>query len=165
MRGTLTTAALVIATTLAVAASAHATIAPGAIPTRAEYVAEVDPICEKNTNSNKPILKNARQSVNARNLQAAGADFARVAANFGKALKSIEAVPRPTEDSARLEKWFGFLKTVQTNLSKVGKALKEEDKVKAAHEKIRAERSSNAANNVSFVFGFRSCRLTPSQFK
>ena len=54
---------------------------------------------------------------------------------------------------------------MQTNLGKVGKALKEEDKVKAAHEKIRTERSSNAANNVSFVFGFKSCRLTPAQFK
>jgi hypothetical protein len=165
MKGTLTTAALVIAATLVAAVSAHAAILPGANPTRAEYVAEVDPICEKNTNANKPILKHARQSVNAKKLPAAGADFARVSANFGKALKSIESVPRPTEDSARLEKWFGFLKTVQSNLSKVGKALKEENKVKAAHEKIRAERSSNAANNVSFVFGFKSCRLTPAQFK
>ena len=54
---------------------------------------------------------------------------------------------------------------MQTNLGKVGKALKEENKVKATHEKIRAERSSNAANNVSFVFGFKYCHLTPSQFK
>ena len=165
MNRTLKTAALAIAATLAVAVSAHATIAPGTIPTRAEYVAEVDPICEKNTNSNKPILKAARKKVNAKDLPAAGADFAKVSANFGKALKAIEAVPRPTEDSPRLEKWFGFLKTVQKNLAMVGKALNEENKVKAAHEKIRTERSSNAANNVSFVFGFKSCRLTPAQFK
>jgi hypothetical protein len=165
MRGTLTTAALAIAAMLVTAVSAHATIAPGTIPTRAEYVAEVDPICEKNTNSNKPILKAARQKVNAKKLPAAGADFAKVSANFGRALKAIEAIPRPTEDSARLEKWFGFLEIVQKNLAKVGKALKEEDKVKAAHEKIRTERSSNAANNVSFVFGFKSCRLSPAQFK
>ena len=161
MRGTLTTAALVFAATLVVAASAWAEV----VPTRDEYVAQVDPICETNTNSNKPILKDARAKVNAKKLRAAGADFTRVSANFGKALKAIEAVPRPPEDSARLEKWFGFLKTVQTNLGKVGKALKEEDKVKAAHEKIRTERSSNAANNVSFVFGFSHCRLTPAQFK
>jgi hypothetical protein len=148
-----------------VAVSAHATIAPGTIPTRAEYVAEVDPICARNTSSNKPILKAARQKVDDKKLPAAGADFAKVSANFGKALKAIEAVPRPTEDSARLEKWFGFLKTVQKNLGQVGKALKEEDKVKATHEKIRTERSSNAANNVSFIFGFKSCRLTPAQFK
>jgi hypothetical protein len=165
LKRTLTTAALVIAATTVAAVSASAAILPGAVPTRDEYVAEVDPICEKNTNANKPILKAARQKVNAKNLKGAGSDFFRVSANFGRALKSIEAVPRPTEDSARLEKWFTFLKTVQANLRKVGEALKEENKVRASHEKIRAERSSNAANNVSFVFGFKSCRLTPAQFK
>jgi hypothetical protein len=165
LKRTLTTAALVIAATTLVAISASAAILPGANPTRPEYVAEVEPICEKNTNANKPILKAARQKVNAKNLKGAGADFFKVSANFGKALKLIEAVPRPAEDSARLEKWFGFLKIVQNNLHKVGKALMEENKVRASHEKIRAERSSNAANNVSFIFGFRSCRLTPAQFK
>jgi hypothetical protein len=165
LKGKLTTAAVVLVATMVAAVSASAAILPGTIPTRDEYLAEVDPICEKNTNSNKPILKAARKKVNAKNLKGAGADFFKVSANFGKALKGIEAVPRPTEDSARLEKWFGFLKIVQKNLANVGKALKEEDKVKAAHEKIRTERSSNAANNVSFVFGFKSCRLSPAQFK
>jgi hypothetical protein len=172
MKGTLTTAALVIAATLVAAVSAHAEILPsateilpGANPTRAEYVGAVDPICQKNTDSNKPILKAARLNVKADKLPQAGKNFTSVSANFGKSLKSIEAVPRPAEDSARLEKWFGFLKTVQKNLNDIGKALKEENKVKASHEKIRAERSSNAANNVSFVFGFKYCHLTPSQFK
>jgi hypothetical protein len=156
---------VVLVATMVAAVSASAAILPGANPTRAEYVAEVDPICAKNTSANKPILKAARKKVNAKNLKGAGADFFKVSANFGRALKSIEAIPRPGEDSVRLEKWFGFLKTVQKNLASVGKALKEENRVKAAHEKIRTERSSNAANNVSFVFGFTSCRLTPAQFK
>ena len=72
LKRTLTTAALVIAATTLAAVSASAAILPGAIPTRAEYVAEVDPICEKNTNANKPILKAARQKVNAKNLQGRG---------------------------------------------------------------------------------------------
>jgi hypothetical protein len=165
MKGPMTTAALVIAATLLAAVSASAEILPGANPTRVEYLSEVEPICQKNTDANKPILKAARKKVNARNLKGAGSDFFKVSANFGKALKLIEAVPRPAEDSARLEKWFSFLKIVQKNLRAVGKALKEENKVKAAHEKIRAERSSNAANNVSFVFGFSACRLSPAQFK
>jgi len=148
-----------------VAASASAEILPGTTPTRAEYVSAVEPICQKNTDSNKPILKAARRKVNAKNLKGAGSDFFKVSENFGKALKAIEAIPQPTEDAARLAKWFTFLQIVQKNLRSVGKALKEENKVKAAHEKIRAERSSNAANNVSFVFGFSACRLTPAQFK
>ncbi len=161
MKGTLTTTALVIATTLVVATTAWAET----VPTRDEYVGLVDPICEKNTSSNKPILKAARKNVKRDRLAAAGRNFFKVSANFGKSLRAIKAVPRPPEDSARLEKWFTFLKTVKMNLGKIGKALKEGNKVKASHEKIRAERSSNAANNVSFIYGFRYCRLTPAQFK
>jgi hypothetical protein len=163
MRGTLTTAILVLAVTLVAAAAACADEAPA--PTREEYVAQVDPICQKNTDDNKRILKGASQKVNAGKLPQAGAQFTRAAAAFGKSVKEITVIPRPPADSPRLEKWFGFLKIVQTNLGKVGKALKEGDKVKAVHEKIRAERSSNAANNVSFVFGFKYCHLQASQFK
>jgi hypothetical protein len=165
MRGTLTTAALVIAATTLAAVSASAEILPGAVPTRAEYVAQVDPICKANTDENKRILQGASEKVNAGKLAQAGRQFTNASAAFGKSVREIKAVPRPPEDSPRLEKWFGFLKIVQTNLGKVGKALKEGNKVRAVHEKIRAERSSNAANNVSFVFGFRYCHLKASQFK
>ncbi len=161
MRGRLTTAILVLAVTLVAAAAACAE----EIPTREEYVAKVDPICQKNTEANKRILDGASEKVNAGKLPQAGAQFTRASTAFGKSVQEIIAVPRPPADSPRLEKWFGFLKIVKSNLGKVGKALKEGDKVKAVHEKIRAERSSNAANNVSFVFGFKYCHLKASQFK
>ena len=77
--------------------------------------------------------------------------------NFARSLKSIEALPRPPEDSPRLEKWFHYLKIAKENLAKVAKALREENRVKAVHEEIRTERSINAAHNVSFVFGFKYC--------
>ena len=157
----MTTTALVIATTLVAAATASAET----VPTRAEYVAQVDPICQKNTTSNKPILKAATKNAKRDRLPAAGRNFYRVSSNFGKTLRAIRAVPRPPEDDARLVKWFTYLKKVKLNLGKIGKALNEENKIKASHEKIRTERSSNAANNVSFIFDFRYCRLTPAQFK
>jgi hypothetical protein len=134
-------------------------------PTREEYVATIDPICKKNVDANKKVLKGVGPLVKAGKLKAAASKFTRVAANFGRTIKSVESIPRPPEDSPRLEKWFKFLKIVQGNLAKVGKALREENKIRASHEKIRAERSSNAANNVSFVFGFHYCNLRPGQFK
>ena len=160
MKGTLTTAALALVTTLVVTSLAY-----GAGPTREEYVAQVDPICKENVDANKTILDGVSPEVKADKLKAAAKRFMKVSANFGKTIKAIEAIPRPEADNERLEKWFKFLKIVQTNLAKVGKALNEENKVKATHEKIRTERSSNASNNVSFVFGFKSCALKPSQFK
>jgi len=159
MKRTPLTVASVLLATLVVAAAAAA---EG--PTRAEYAAQVEPICEANTIVSKRILKHARPRVNHGKLKAAGNQFIRASEAFGKTVREIAAVPRPPADDARLVKWFGFLEIIKTNLRKVGKALKEGDRIKATHEVIRVERSGNAANNVSFVFGFRYCRITPSRF-
>jgi hypothetical protein len=161
MKGMLTTATVALAATIAVVAVAYAE----GVPTRDEYVAQVDPICKKNTDANKRILDGAGDKVNAGKLAAAGRQFIAAAKAFGRSVTEITSVARPPEDNARLEKWFKFLKIIQEKLAKVGKALKEGNKVKATHEKIRAERASNAANNVSFVFGFKYCHLRASQFK
>lgn len=148
----------------ALGVSATAAPAAAAEPTRAEYVAQVDPICEQNTLANKRILKGVQSKVRNDKLRVAGKQFIRASEEFGEAMKDIAAVPRPPADDARLVKWFGFLGKVKTNLRMIGKALKEGNEVKAVHERIRVERSSNAANNVSFIFGFTYCRLTPSRF-
>src|SRR4051794_9941630 len=137
MKGKPTTAVLALATMLAVVAVADGE----GVPSRTEYVAQVDPICKANTDSNKRILDGAAEKVNKGKLAAAGRQFTRAAQAFGKSVQEIMAIPRPPEDNARLEKWFKFLKIIQEKLGKVGKALKEGDKVKAVHEKIRAERS------------------------
>jgi hypothetical protein len=131
---------------------------------RAEYVSQVEPICEANTVANKRILKNVQAKVRHGRLKEAGAQFIHASAAFGSTVDKLSAVPRPSEDDARLLRWLDQLRIVQTNLRNVGKALKAEDKIRAAHERIRLERSANAANNVSFAFEFRYCRITPSRF-
>jgi hypothetical protein len=157
MRAKLTTAMLVLAVTLVAAAAAWGDELTG--PSREEYVAQVDPICKANTDANRPLLTQARKLGKAEKYASAAGKVSRVASNFGKSIASIEAVPRPTEDSVRLRKWFGFLRIVRKNLNKVSIALRQENDIKAKHEEIRVERSSNAANNVSFVFGFKYCHL------
>jgi hypothetical protein len=157
------TAALVAAILVAAAAPASATTL-ATEPTRDEYVAAIEPICQANTEANTRILKGARGKVKAGKLAPAGGQFTRAASAFGKTIKQIEAVPRPAADDARLVKWFGFLETVKENIGKIGKALKQGNRVKANHEAIRAERSANAANNVGSIFPFKYCKLTPSRF-
>ena len=162
MQGTL---AAIVAATL-VGGVAHAETLPGeAAPTRPAYVAQIEPICKRNTEANTRILKGARAKVNNDKMPAAGAQFIRASKAFGAAVKKITAVPRPTTDDARLRKWFRFLRIVQKNLRKIGVALKAENRVKANHEAIRAERSGNAANNVGSVFKFLHCHLLPSRFR
>jgi hypothetical protein len=162
MKGTFRIAVLIAAATLLLAASAHAE--GEAPPSRAEYVSQVEPICEANTIANKRILKDVRKKVKAGKLDAAGGQFIHASAAFGATVGKLSEVPRPPADDERLLKWFTFLRVVQTNLRKLGVALKAEERIRATHESIRVERSSNAANNVGFVFEFHYCRITPSRF-
>jgi hypothetical protein len=151
---------------LSVLAVASAWAAEAPTP-REEYVAAVEPICEANTLANKRILKHARERARSRNpklVKRAGGQFIHASAAFGSTVTKIAAVPKPPEDEARLGRWIERLRIVQKNLRNLGKALKRVDRIKAAHEAIRVERSGNAANNIGFAFGFRSCRITPSRF-
>ena len=134
-------------------------------PPRDEYVAQVEPICQRNTLANERILKGARDRIKQDKLDTAGGQFIRASEAFGKTVHELVAVPRPAADNARLMKWFHFLGIVKTNLRNVGKSLKEGNKIKATHDSIRAERSGNAANNVSIVYGFHYCRLSASRFR
>jgi hypothetical protein len=161
MQGTLRTAVAMTAAMLVVVAAAHGEEGP----TRDEYVAQVEPICKQNTLANERILKGAKDRIKQDELDSAGGQFIRASEAFGTTVREITAVPRPAADDARLRKWFGFLKIVKTNLRNVGKSLKEGNKIKATHDSIRAERSGNAANNVSIVFGFHYCRLSASRFR
>jgi|SRR6185436_20612579 len=163
MKGTLPIALLLAAVALLATGVARAEEGEGG-PTRAEYVSGVEPICQANTEANKTILRNVRQKVRKGRLKEAGRQFIHASAAFGLTVGKLEAVPRPTADDERLLKWFKFLRIVQTDLRKLGKALKAGEKIRATHETIRVERASNAANNVSYVFEFDYCRLSQSRF-
>jgi hypothetical protein len=165
MKGIFCTIALVLTTATFFAVAVAAADEP---PTpRDEYVATVEPICEANTLANKRILENVRtraRSKSPKQVKKAGAQFIHASAAFGATVGKIAAVPQPPEDEARLGRWIEHLRIVQTNLRHLGKALQRLERIKAAHEAIRVERSGNAANNVGFVFHFRYCRITPSRF-
>lgn len=160
MKRVIGTVAAVIAT-FAVAALAH-----GAEPqTRAGYVAQLEPICKRNTEASKRILAGARQRIKRRKLEPAGKQFVRASRAFGSGIRQIVRVPRPPADEAKLQKWFGFLRIVERRLLKLGQVLKMGERLNATHASIQLERSANAANNVSFAFQFHYCRLSRSRFR
>jgi hypothetical protein len=163
MKGVLTAAVSVAAMALLPVVAAAAEEGP----TRAQYVEQVEPICQANTEANKRILKNVKAKAKSKvpaKLKEAGAQFIHASVVFGKTTEKLSAVPRPPADDARLLKWFTQLGVVQAKLRALGVALKANEEIKAAHEQIRVERASNAANNFSFTFGFHYCHLTPSRF-
>jgi hypothetical protein len=156
----LRTLALVFAATMAFAAIGHA--AEG--PTQAEYIAQVEPICEQNTLANRRILAGARYKANHGNRPAAGRQFIRAATAFAATTKAIKAVPRPPEYEARLGRWIERLRVVEDNLRTMGKALKADNLRRAIIGEVKLRSSALAANNVVYDFDFRYCRLTPSRF-
>jgi hypothetical protein len=163
MKGVRTAVISIAALALLPVAGAQAESAP----TRAQYVEQVEPICQANTEANKRILKNAREKAKSKvpaKMKQAGGQFIHASAAFGATVKKISAVTRPPADDARLLKWFNQLGIVGEKLRKLGEALKGNDEIKAAHEQIRVERAANAANNVGFIFEFHYCHLTPSRF-
>jgi hypothetical protein len=161
MRGKLGTIAAILVATFAVATPAHGDEAQ----TRAGYVARVEPICQRNTEAGQRILSGASERIRKRELEPAGRQFIRASKSFGRGVRQIVAVPRPPADEARLQKWFGFLRIVKVRLFKLGRALTEDERLKATHDEIQLERSANAANNVSFAFEFHACRLTRARFR
>lgn len=153
------TAAALFAATLVVAA-----LAQGAEEqTRERYVATVEPICKRDREAGAQLLSGAKQAIKDGRLKVAGRQLIRASERFNATIRQLVAVPRPPADDAKLQKWFKFLRIVRDRLRQTGVFYKEGKRIQATHESIRTEKSGNAANNVSFSFGFRHCRLGRSR--
>jgi hypothetical protein len=152
-----TTAALALA--LIVAAAAFA-----AEVSRDEYKEAAEPICKSNVQANERILGGVRAEVKTGKLKTAGAKFAKASTGQAKALRALEALPRPTADEARLGKWFSYLKIEAELFATAGRKLKAGDKPGAEHITTKLTQNANKANLEVLPFGFRYCRLEPSKF-
>lgn len=146
-------------------AAAQASVAPEAGPTRDQYRVRVERICKRDSERGKRILAGAQRRINKGRFKPAGRQFLRVSRAFGAAVRQIVRVPRPPADDARLRKWHRFLRILRKRLREVGKAMLGGNRIKVNHATIRAERTGNAANNVSFPFKFKYCRFTRSRFR
>lgn len=128
------------------------------------YVQEAEPICKANVLANKRIFKGLRQEVKRDELRRASKHFFRAATAFGATIRKLAALPRPSEETARLSKWFAILKEVKTLVVKTGRAFAAEEKGKATNYGFQLRHASTKANNAVIPFGFNYCRLEPSRF-
>lgn len=151
-------AALLIVVPTALAAEGEGEIS------RDEYVAKVEPICASNTKSNSTILKGVKQQVKQGKLKPAGKRFIRASGVLDRSTGQIAKVPQPAADSAKLEKWIGYLRSEGTFLRLIGKALKSNDKYKAQKLAVKLNKNNNQANNTVISFGFKECRIDSSKF-
>lgn len=150
--------------TAALATAALAAGAVGAEQTREGYVAEVEPICKRNTKANEQILAGVEGTIRRGKLAAAAGKFSRAATAFGKAVRQIRAVPQPSADAAKLNKWIGFLKKEKNILSSMSKALRKDQKGKVRNLSIQLDHNGRKANNTVLSFEFDYCLIESSRF-
>ncbi len=131
---------------------------------RDEYKEAAEPICKSNVQANERILAGVRKEVKQGKLKPAAAKFTKAAAGQAKALRALEALPRPTADEARLAEWFKYLGIEAELFATAGKKLKAGDKSGAEKAFTKLTQNANKANNPVLPFGFRYCRIEPQQF-
>jgi hypothetical protein len=130
---------------------------------RDEYKEAAEPICKASAKSNEQILAGVRTEVKKGQLKTAAAKFAKASKEQAQTLKELEALPRPSADEARLEKWFSYLKIEAELFATAGKKLKAGDKAGAQHVFTKLSLNINKANNQVLPFGFNYCRLNAAK--
>jgi len=132
--------------------------------TREQYVAQLEPICKRNTTANTRILKGVKQQVQKGKLAPAGRRFIRASRALGRSIGQMAKVPRPAADAAKLGKWFGYLKRERVFLLKIGKALKAGKRGLAQNLAVKLNKNNDRANDTVILFGFKQCRIESSRF-
>lgn len=161
-------AAAVLAALLAAAAlgpvGAPAAETASATPTRDEYTATLEQICKPDTLATQRAMKGARGDIQAERLGVAAGKFARATTIFGSTVSEIAAVPRPSADTAKLAKWFGYLGRQHDYLGQITAQLRADHAIEAQRLTARFIHNGNLANNVVLAFGFEYCSFKFSRY-
>jgi hypothetical protein len=148
-----------------IAAAALAAVATAAeAPTRDEYVSQLEKICKPGALATQRAMKGARADVRKERFPAAAGKFAKATTIFGGTVKRISAAPRPSADTARLSKWFGYLNRQVDYLDQITAALRASQGIKAQRLTARFIHNGNLANNVVLAFGFNYCSFKFSRY-
>lgn len=149
---------------VAVAALLAAVPSNAADATRESYTEAVEPICKANTEANEKILKGVREKVKSGKLDAAANQFSGAARALKKTRSQLLAVPKPPEDTAKLTKWLGYVKTEIQLFESIAKKLHAEEVTAAQKMVVRLVSNARQANNQVLDYEFRYCRFQPSKF-
>jgi hypothetical protein len=132
--------------------------------TRDEYKAQVEPICKKNSEANDKILKTVRKEVKENKLKTAGAKFLKASTALTTTYNQLKTIEQPAEDTAKLTKWLGYVKTEASLFKSAGTALKAGNKSKAQQFVNKLTQNANKANAEVLAFNFRYCKFEPSKY-
>lgn len=142
-----------------------AAVAPAAeAPTRDEYVESLEKVCKPDALATQRAMKGARADVRAERLKPASRKFAKATKIFGGTVTEMSAAPRPAADTAKLSKWFTYLKRQESYLAQITTQLRKGHAIKAQRLTARFIHTGNLANNVVLAFGFNWCSFKFSRY-
>jgi hypothetical protein len=148
----------------AMAALVAAVPSTAAEVTPTSYKEAVEPICKANTEANEKTLKGVRENVKTGKLKKASRQVFAAARALKKTRTQLLAVPKPTEDAARLTKWLKGIKTEVEMLEATGRKLAKGEKNGALKMVVRLESNARKINNLVLDYEFRYCRYQPGKF-
>jgi hypothetical protein len=132
--------------------------------TRTEYKEQVEPICKTNREASEKYLKGVKTMVRKNKLKQAGTAFSKAAAALESARVSLEGVPQPTADEAKLGKWLTDIKGEVALMKQISTAFKSGKKAKGSSLSVKLTHNADTANSQVVVFGFKECKIDPSKF-
>lgn len=153
-----------IAAALALALTAAASAPAAEAPTRDEYVTRLEAICKPDNEATQRAMKGVRADIQAERIAVAAGKFAKATKIFTGTVRAMGVVPRPVEDTTKLSRWFGYLKSQERYLKGVTTQLRADHVIKAQRLIARFIHSGNLANNVTLPFGFNSCEFRFSRY-
>ena len=132
--------------------------------TRAAYAERVEPICKADTAAIEGLLSGTRGMANNGRPVAAGRRFIRASNVFAGTVRKVSRVQRPAPDTARLGKWLDRLHNVKEGLRRLGRALKQRDRVEALNRVGQLRDAGTSANRAVVGFHLHHCRIYASRF-
>jgi hypothetical protein len=132
-------------------------VAAAESPERDEYVADLEQICKPQALATQRAMKGARADVSAERLVVAAGKFDRAQRIFSTTVDRIAAVPRPAADTAKLSRWFSYLRLQEDYLKRIVAHLRADRAVPAQRLTARFIHNGNLANEVVLSFGFEYC--------
>lgn len=158
-------ASVVVVAALALASGFSSPAEAAEAPTRAEYVARLEQICQPGSLATQRAVQGMRSDVRSERLRLAAAKLARAERIFSRTVSAIARVPRPLDDRQALSRWFAALAKEEVYLARVVASLRAEDI--ARFQRVSADfiHQGNKANNIVVAFGFNYCAFRPARFQ
>ena len=128
-----------------------------AAATRAEFIAQVDPICKRADAEILPLTKASARAIRHENLRLAARKLSTANKMFRVSLQEIAAVPPPPSDEVLINRWEGLEYRDTVHTEHLVAALKNENLKKARAISKKSAQLEKRIDRLIGDYGFNEC--------